>query len=525
MKKFRLFVTISLLSCMLMACSEENSNQSNHSGDVECKDRCEDSVMHYCNGTESQCSYGCNTTGTACNKPVSCKAGCSDGVLTTCNGSVASTQNCPSGACNSAGTDCEAPSGGCVPGCKFGQLTTCTGGVATTQNCPSRTCNMAGTDCAPENTCTPSCRDGVATVCNGGVASQEQCTSRACNAQQTGCQIGGGGTCESPTKCSGNILHVCDVVAGFQREFDFNCANYDQTCSSINGVADCRNTCTNAGDIKVECNRGGETGSYTMNYVCTKADDNNLYWLRDETSQKSCNAGYSCNDAFTACVPAEECNPSTYPASCTNNVAKSCSAFQIVQTANCTRLGKACAKQSSTKAECVDVDMKCTTPGSTKRKCGVSDEVNLRPVSTVYTCKADAEGNLYYLDGHNEACGIYGCDESTGNCITIDNEENQPCNPDTYLDHCNGSRAIYCSQSRKVTALECNEPNEPGFVCLTVQNSAHNAYANCFLPERDSCTKVGEQRFAQNGYGVYTDECSLASDGNLYWAEIAFTEH
>ena len=533
MKKSRLFVTISLLSCLLMACSEENSNQSNHSGDVECKDRCEDSVMHYCNGTESQCSYGCNTTGTACDKPVSCKEGCSNGVLTTCNGSVASTQNCPSGACNSEGTDCEAPSGGCVTGCKFGQLTTCTGGVATTQNCPSRACNMAGTDCAPENTCTPSCRDGVATVCNGGVASQEQCSSGTCNPAGTDCQTGGGGDCEFATKCDGDMLKTCD---SFHGKITYSCTSMAQTCSTVDGNDFCRETCTqaDAGTVKTKCN-SNSNGSYTVDYVCTKGADGNYYWDGFSSPTKPCNSGEACNATFTACVVAEPCTPSSYQAKCDNNITSMCSQSNIVEHANCTASGQICVQTSSKEAICVDSDMACTTLGTKKYKCDINNVLEQRPVSVAYTCKNDANNNKYYLDGVKEACGNAGCDPNTGLCIFESSEEGKECTS-AYAQHCETSDkgyqlAIYCGKENNyanstVQAMPCSDSGE---FCMVVKTTAsgnmadsNGNVAECFKAN-SKCAEKGKLKTETYSGTTYTMECGEGEDGNLYWVDVNYT--
>ncbi len=520
MKKSCLFVMASV-ACLVCACAEEKAEVRVEN--EPCVDRCEDNVMKYCNGSKSDCSFGCNAEGNGCaTQASSCTPGCKNGIFTKCKGGAAEIVNCPTGQCNAAGTACgEQQSDVCKPSCSNNVATVCNGGVASTQQC---TYGCRGSACATSPKCTPSCKDGVATLCDGDVPTTKECPN-GCNATNDGCLIGGGGECEQATKCNGNVLTVCDVSAGFKREFSYNCADYRQECTTVNGIDDCRDTCTTPGETKKQCNQGSFSGSYTLDYVCTQGADGRNYWLRNDASEKPCNSGEACNATFTACALSESCNPASYQASCTDNIAKTCNTFETVQYANCTLQGKTCVKTTSTTAECIDNDMSCTSIGAKKTKCGISESTK-QPVSVVYTCTLDNAGNMYYLNPKNEACGNYGCEESTGKCVTIDNEEGQKCDPNTYYQHCNSTRAIYCAKTtNQVAALECNDPTDPGYECLTVHNSKYDVYVDCFSAEKDSCTNEGSVRQSQGDTGVFTHECSRASDGNLYWAEINFVEN
>lgn len=520
------------VACLVCACAEEKAEVRVEN--EPCVDRCEDNVMKYCNGSKSDCSFGCNAEGNGCaTQASSCTPGCKNGIFTKCKGGAAEIVNCPTGQCNAAGTACgEQQSDVCKPSCSNNVATVCNGGVASTQQC---TYGCRGSACATSPKCTPSCKDGVATLCDGDVPTTKQCPN-GCNATNDGCLIGGGGECEQATKCNGNILHVCDVAAGFTREFDYNCADYQQTCTTVDSVDDCRNTCTTAGDTKKQCNQGTFTGSYTINYVCKKGSDNTLYWDRDNNSEKPCNSGEACNSDFTECATAETCQISNYIAQCDNGIAKTCTESGTIQLANCTLKGQTCAEVSNSSAICVDNDMVCTTPGTKKYKCGVNNEIEQKPVSIPHTCKDTNDGKKFYLDdGAREACGNYGCDNTTGLCIFESSEEGKSCTT-SYKQHCETTQngyelALYCSKedalsSSRVMSVKCTDPGEFCMVVQTTQSGnmsdSDGNVADCFTTS-SNCTQ-GETKTTSDSTHTYLMECGLGSDGRLYWVDVNYTD-
>ena len=528
MKKHLIFVLVSFISCAAIACSESSGSDDN-GGNGSCSPKCKNGTKVNCDLTKVECQYGCNAEGTDCAKSAAntCTPGCVDGVATKCNGSVKTTVQCYSNQCNAEGTDCLVETSECRERCEGGVKFTCQNGLESRTTCSNKKCNQAGTDCAAnENTCTPSCEikggRAIATLCDGGVPTTKTCPN-GCNATNTDCQIGGGGDCEFATKCVGDVLHTCDEFYG---ELEYSCTSMGQKCSTVDGIDFCREPCSTSGETKTKCN-SNSNGSYTVENVCTKGADGNYYFDGLSAPMTPCNSGEACNSTFTACEPSESCNPDTYQAKCSSgliSIASVCSPSKIVVNTDCSAKGQTCVQTTSKMAMCVDYDMSCTELGSKKYKCGINNEIEQKPISTVYTCKTDTNGGKYYLDGVNEQCGNYGCDTSTGKCVVIDAEEGASCNPSDYDGHCNGSKAIYCSTSKNaVVALECDDPNDPGYVCLTASTSANGKYVDCFSA-KEKCTEEGANKETKNTYGKYTFECARASDGNLYWVEIGFTD-
>ena len=514
MKKNTLLAISALFACLALSCATNSSDDPIE--EETCTPGCANGVLTKCtNGQKSTetCTNGCNSEGTACKDDASetCTPGCANGVLTKCTNGQKSTETCTNG-CNDDNTACKdnASVPLCTPRCDGNNLIVCHGSEESSTPCP-KGCDSSVPKCI-EDACTPSCKNGVYDNCSGTTV---ECPN-GCNEAGTNCQMGGGEGCEYATKCDGNMLKTCDSVFG---ELTFNCDNYSSKCSTIDGISDCRETCSQANETKTKCNQGTMTGSSVFEYACTKATDDQLYWNRNDQSETACNSGESCNAAFTACELAQTCSYGTTPASCVNNVATTCIASDTIQTSDCTAHGKVCSVISSTVAECMDPDLAtCTNAGSTIQKCGIS-ESTMTDVTITYTCKQDADGTLRYLDGVNELCA-HGCDPTTGKCKVVkEDEENQPCSVSTYVEHCTQNYAIYCLNSTgKTTALDCKTDT-----CLEVYNSYYTdiPYVDCFNA-RLKCTNEGEKATLTDPetHKDYLAECSKTKDGQLYYAEI-----
>lgn len=528
MKNYTVFVISAILASFAFACAD-TGNGANETQDETCKPGCKNGVLTACDdnkATKTTCPYGCDAATNLCKEPgssVTCTPGCVDNILTTCSGNNPAKKTCSNG-CNDAGTECKdnASVDLCTPGCKKGVLTTCYASTPVETPC-SNGCSEDGNGCK-DNVCTPSCKDKVLVKCDGSAI---ECPN-GCNAKGDDCQIAGGEGCSYSTKCEGNVFWGC--LSGFESHYD--CADYNGVCTTIGDKSDCRSACTKAGEKMTKCDQGTMTGSYTMEYQCAKAADGKLYWDRDDSTEKPCETGQSCNAEHTACVDAQSCNYQSTEAACQGNVAVTCIASGTIQTSDCTSHGKTCVRTSSFVAECVDKELaSCSKAGETKHVCGLG-ETTMTDVSITYTCKKDADGNLRYLDGTNELCGNAGCDNSTGECKKETAEVGTDCTKSSFMQQCGVSPngyglALYCSEkTSKVDAMDCSGAGEVCHVMHTttpgnMADSAGNV-ADCFT-SANKCTNKGETKVEQYENYNYTVECAEAEDGSLYWVDVNYT--
>ena len=529
MKNNNILAISAILSCFAFACADSG-------GGIEesCTPGCKDGILTACDGNKAMttpCQYGCDASNKLCKEPgginspdvVACTSGCKDGVLTICSNNVPAKKQCSNG-CNDKGTDCKdnASVELCTPGCEDGILTTCYGSTPSKSPC---TKGCKDDNSCKDNECTPSCKDKILARCDGTAI---ECPN-GCNTAGDDCQLGGGEGCEYATKCGdNNTLLTCDSLLG---NHTYNCADYEQQCTVIDGVADCRSLCATVGEKMTKCDQGTMTGSYTLEYNCEKATDGKLYWKRDDKTEKACESGQSCDAGHTKCVDAQTCEYQKTEASCQNNTAVTCIASGTIQSADCTSHGKTCVRTSSTVAECVDKELaSCSKAGETKKVCGVG-ETTMTDVSTTYTCKKDADGNLRYLDGTNELCGNAGCEASTGECKKEDGEVGTDCTVSAFKQRCSANSAgvglaIYCSEkTNKVDSMACSDPGESCHVMHTttpgnVADSDGNI-ADCFKSGK-KCSTKGETKTESDNDFVYTIECAEAEDGSLFWVDVNY---
>ncbi|GEM_PF-5461255 len=540
MKKYFPFALSAVFACLAVACADAggsdnmNDDTDKPSKTDTCTPGCKNNILTACDGNEkltTPCPYGCDESGDSCKQPDSqqpgptCTSGCEDGILTTCSDNVPTKEKCSNG-CNNAGTACKDDEKVelCTPGCKNGKMTSCYGSTPEVVSC-SDGCKEDGSACIVVDTCKDTCTAGTLTKCDGTV----HACPNGCNEAGNDCQVGGGEGCSYATKCEGNVFWGC--LSGFESHYD--CADYKQVCTTVDGESNCREACTQEGQKTKKC-IGYTTGASTYEYTCTRASDGKLYWNQNPKSANACETGLSCNADYTACETAQSCSYGTTQAACEGNVALACIPSNIINNSNCTDHGQTCVRPTQTTAECIDNTLaSCSKAGDKTYRCGIG-ETTMSDVSIAYTCKKDADGILRYLDGTNELCGNSGCDSKTGLCKKEDAEVGKTCTVGTFNQRCSISEegyglAVYCSDtSNTVDTMACNESGEFCLLIHTttpgnVPDSAGNV-ADCYKNTAEyKCSNKGETKTVTDDINKLTFECAESSDGTLYWVEVNYT--
>jgi hypothetical protein len=294
------------------------------------------------------------------------------------------------------------------------------------------------------------------------------------------------------------------------------------TCVVTEKGPSCMTPCENVGEKTSECYNALFYYGYSK-YECQAFEAGNFY---AETESGACDEG--CNETMTECAAAdptkpadlgESCDPNTFADRCDGNWMVSC--YQgtngyVVDGINCGNYdGLHCAIVSlgeESAASCFGEADKCQNVNEPSKQCQTVNDVQY---SYDYMCLSASDGNNYNTAINRTACSST-CDESTGICNKLIEDEGKACDPYEMQDECRGDILVYCYQNA-ITSLNCGAYE--GVSCQLSHQiySGDDVYGDCVekCDAESPATNVCQYSSNFGQYVVYRVACENIN-GQLY---------
>jgi len=192
-----------------------------------------------------------------------------------------------------------------------------------------------------------------------------------------------------------------------------------------------------------------------------------------------------------------------YVNKCVNNVALICNGT-YVEAINCAEKaeGGKCGTLVEDGEDIVKCFKQCTQANEDTYRCGQEEQpFSISYIDRCYTLK---DGSLGKTLHNTESC-LNGCDEATGKCKKLHDEEGKPCNEKNYTEKCDNEIVLRCLDG-KVDTVNCSELDKHH--CKIEKDNK----ANCFI----SCDTLGEMFVCDHIYNRSDRyECVTLKDNTM----------
>ena len=379
--------------------------------------------------------------------------------------------------------------------------TVCTDGAVQCNGDYVQTCeNNAWKDAA--SACEHGCENGV---CKAAPIDNPDCNNgeKQCNADNSNVQnCANGQWVDADPACE----YGCEDGACKEAPVDVECT--EEGATQCNEDSSNVQTCTDGRwvDDEPACNFGCEDGVCkepvpecdTEGATQCNADNSNVQTCTDGSwvdLLPACN--YGCEDgACKAAPPVKECETEG-ATQCAEETVQTCTDGQWVNADSACQYGcvdGACKPEPVCGDGEINGDEECDGTQLNSKTCN-----DLKPMSS---------GTL--------ACDPATCKFVTDGCILP--EEGAKCDPDKFVESCDGSKVIFCYNGTVINGkYDCADYE--GTACIVVDMGKGGFYADC-MSEEQKCDKVGETSKAcgnDDGYPYSgTLICALGNDGNNY---------
>ena len=444
-------------------------------------------------------------------KECTSSADCADGKVCSADGkcvdSSVTPTGCTSNADCAAGETCNTETGKCVDS------------SVTPTGCTSNADCAAGETC---NTETGKCVDSSVTPtgCDPACGADEYCIEGACVAEGDACDPD-----QFEAICDGNTNVYCGII-----DYDENgnyiyavavedCVASNMTCGNTAEYgAFCVRPCDTVDELVYMCDPNPKYEGDLNAYICVEMEDGGFGapFYDYETCSNGCNAeANACNKLVED--EGDACDSGTFTERCDGSILVYCLYGQVVA-------GDCSGEESATACGYSSTDnyADCVVPES----CQKGAEPSL-------ACKMDSYGDEYSVktvcveasDGTSGEVEIvvecsHGCDETTGECTKLVENEGESCNAADFKAMCGGESgniAVYCYNGA-VTAWDCSQND--GYSCLTL---SEGNLADCYSAE-DSCEADAESTYSCSFSYSLEYVCAAMSDGKNYYYAKSQTE-
>lgn len=399
-----------------------------------------------------------------------------------------------------------------------------------------------GKICSADNTCVndpghanqpecvshADCMDTAFPICDNGVCIADTAQPAQCADGQYlihGHCYAEGDVCDDSDdvlfagQCEGNDVVYCDndiIVVE-------HCADAGMSCSDSNYGAACDWAvlpCDEIGETLYGC-VSFEGHEYLFHYTCDTLTDGSLGASWDGESYEWCSGG--CDSATNQCKQIEgagEACDETFPGRCDGNIIVYCSEG-VVTVTDCSVIDASCDILSGTNSAYCYTDEYLAGNACNEGAEGLACVENLGfHFSTAWMCEQLTISGAYVWEYHSEEMCNGSCDEETGQCALIVENEGQPCETEgenAFAANCGGDSgniAISCVNGI-VTASNCllfgNE--------YSCQTSTDGNRAEC-VNEDLICQAGSEPVKSCESTTPVEYNCLEYNDGSYYWSPV-----
>ncbi|MBQ9394955.1 MAG: hypothetical protein IJU23_05500 [Proteobacteria bacterium] len=264
--------------------------------------------------------------------------------------------------------------------------------------------------------------------------------------------------------CDGKKLTQCLGYSDVTYKYSTDCGT--QSCimyEESSGV--CADACTKEDHdkenkiFKCELNLERDNPIYTSRpYYCEKLDEG-YYWIEDDKEYYDCRHGCDNNGECKKIHPQEGKNCTKSDTACDGHFALNCG-WDGHEVTDCE---KACIVDEYENAEviiahCVDTCSETEVAAGDLYSC-TPFNMSLDSIDVSYSQKCvKIDDNQYAKISSSENCS-HGCDEKTGKCIKLHEDEGTPCSQGDD-EYCAGDYIIRCGYEGTKMAEDCNAPNK-----------------------------------------------------------------
>ena len=145
-------------------------------------------------------------------------------------------------------------------------------------------------------------------------------------------------------------------------------------------------------------------------------------------------------------------------------------------------------------------------------------------------CEESHDSKYILVPNNSDPNALNPCNDKceNGECSKMADDENEPCDEETYPTHCVGNALVYCSSNSTVAVYNCAK-DEDTTTCSEINDSSTTISASC-IDASQTCSEPNTRTYIcddsllsyHNKYSLIAYKCVTDSSGNLVLMHDAF---